>query len=144
MTTLLTRDDARPAEEPRTFLPSRRPDEEAPVPRTSLGVLPLEYRFLSWGARIAAVALSWVIVERLLPVQGLGWFVVVAAISNVVLLAVGTLVIDSPVAMADRVAEWLFSTGALIVFLTLGTILTFVFIRGWAALHHWNFFTRAR
>ena len=76
------------------------------MPRTSVGVLPLEYRFLSWGARFAAVGLAWVIVERLLPIQGLGWFVVVAAVCNAVLLAVGTLLIDNPVAMADRIAQW--------------------------------------
>ena len=137
-----TADDARVAEPPRTVLPVRRVDEAAPVPRGSLGVLPLEYRFLSWGARFAAIGLAWVIVERLLPIQGIGWFVVVAACCNLALLAVGTLVIDSPVAMQDRVAQWLFSTGAVIVFFTLGTILTFVFIRGWAALHYWNFFTQ--
>jgi phosphate transport system permease protein len=142
MTTLLTRRDVQEAGAPRTTLPVQRSDQELPVPRTSLGLLPLEYRFLSWGARVAAVGLSWVIVERLLPVSGLGWFVVVAALSNVVLLAVGTLVIDTPVAMTDRVAEWLFSTAATIVFFTLGTILTFVFVRGWAALHHLNFFTQ--
>jgi len=142
MTALLAQDDARTAEEPRTVLPVRRTDEPMPVPRTSLGLLPLEYRFLSWGARFAAIGLAWVIVERLLPIQGLGWFVLVAGISNVVLLAVGTLVIDNPVAMADRVAQWLFTTAAAVVFCTLLTILGFVFIRGWAALHHWNFFTQ--
>jgi phosphate transport system permease protein len=141
MTALLAR-DAAPTETARTFLPSRQPDVRGPVPRTSLGVLPLEYRFLSWGARVAAVGLSWVIVERLLPIQGPGWFVVVAALANVVLLAVGTLVIDTPVAMADRIAQWVVSTAALVVMLTLCTILGFVFIRGWAALHHWNFFTQ--
>ena len=30
------------------------------------------------GARFAASRLAWVIVERLLPIYGLGWFVVVA------------------------------------------------------------------
>jgi phosphate transport system permease protein len=142
MTAVLARDEPRVAEAPRTVLPPRRSAEDRPVPRTSLGLLPAEYRFLTWGARFAAVALAWVIVERLLPVEGLGWFVVVAGLCNVVLLAVGTLVIDSPVAMADRVAQWVFSTAALIVFCTLITILSFVFIRGWAALHHWNFFTQ--
>ncbi len=141
MTAVLAQDEDR-AVRARTFLPSRRSDEEAPVPRTSLGVLPLEYRFLTWGARIGAVGLSWVIVERLLPIQGLGWLVVVAAVCNLMLLAVGTLVIDNPVAMTDRVAQWLFSTGAVIVFLALGSTLAFVFKRGWPALHHWNFFTQ--
>jgi phosphate transport system permease protein len=82
--------DSAPTAAVRTFIPVRSADLEAAVPRTSLGVLPLENRFLSWGARLGALGLAWVIVFRLLPVQGLGWFVVVAALCNVALLAVGT------------------------------------------------------
>jgi phosphate transport system permease protein len=142
MTLALDRRSALTADAATTHVPDRDPHAAAPVPRTSLGVLPLEYRFLSWGARFAALGLAWVIVERLLPIQGLGWLVVVAALCNLMLLAVGTLVIDSPIATADRVAQWLFSTGAMVVFLALGSTLAFVFKRGWPALHHWNFFTQ--
>jgi phosphate transport system permease protein len=142
MTAVLDRGDARAAEAPRTLIPSRGLELSPPTPRTSLGVLPLENRVLTWGARFGAVGLAWVIVERLLPVQGLGWFVLVAGLCNLVLLAAGTILIDSPVAVADRVAQWLFSTGAAIVFLALGSTIAFVFRRGWPALHHWNFFTQ--
>jgi phosphate transport system permease protein len=140
MTMLL--DMGREVSAPRTTLPERRLDDEAPVPRTSLGVLPLENRFLTWGARFAALGLSWVIVERLLPVSGLGWLVVIAALCNVVLLAAGTFVFDSPVAVTDRVVQWVVSVGAVTVFGTLASVLVFVFRRGWPALHHWNFFTQ--
>lgn len=126
----------------RTFIPPRPVGGDAPTPRTSLGVPPLENRFLSWGSRVAAVGLAWVIVDRLLPIQGLAWLVVVAVVCNAVLLAVGTLVIDNRIAMADRIAQLVVSTGATIVFLTLGTVLFFVFKRGWAALHYWNFFSQ--
>jgi phosphate transport system permease protein len=142
MTMALERDSLQTADAPRTLIPQRGPDLAPPVPRTSIGVLPLEYRFLSWGARFGAVGLAWVIVERLLPIQGLGWFVVVAALCNAMLLGIGTLVIDSPLAMVDRLAQWVFSTGATIVLLALGSTLGFVFKRGWPALHHWNFFTQ--
>jgi phosphate transport system permease protein len=142
VTAVLERDDAPMAEAPRTVLPERSPDAAPPVPRTSLGVLPLEYRFLTWGARLGALGLSWAIVERVLPIQGIGWFVVVAALCNAALLAVGTLVIDAPIAMVDRVAQWLVSAGALVVFSALASTLGFVFKRGWPALHHWNFFTQ--
>jgi phosphate transport system permease protein len=140
--TAVVRDDARAADAPRTVIPPRRSEDALPVPRTSVGVLPLETRFLSWGARFGAVGLAWVIVGRLLPIQGAGWFVLVAAACNVALLAVGTLVNDNEVAMADRVAQWLFGTAALVVFLALITVLAFVFKRGWQAFHYWNFFTQ--
>lgn len=141
MTAVLDRDTALAAEPPRTFVPSPRPDV-APLPRTSVGVAPAEYRFLSWGARFAAIGMSWVIVERLLPIRGLGWFVLVAGVCNLVVLAVGTLAIDTTIAMTDRIAQWLVSAGATLVFLALGSTLLFVFERGWPALHHWNFFTQ--
>jgi phosphate transport system permease protein len=142
VTAVLHRDDVPMDEAPRTVMPERAPDAAPPVPRTTLGVLPLEYRFLTWGARLGAVGLSWVIVERVLPIQGPGWFVVVAALCNAALLAVGTLVIDAPIAMVDRVAQWVVSAGALVVFSALASTLGFVFKRGWPALHHWNFFTQ--
>lgn len=142
MTTVVERATAPAEDAGRTFLPPERAHEPGPVPRASLGLLPAENRFLSWGARFAAIALAWVIVERLLPIQGLGWFVVVAAICNVVILGVGTLVIDSPIAMSDRIVQWLVSTGAVIVFVALGSVLVFVFERGWPALHHLNFYVK--
>ncbi|MGC4110279.1 MAG: phosphate ABC transporter permease PstA [Nocardioides sp.] len=142
MTAVLDRDPAPVDDAPRTVIPDHGPDTAPPVPRTSLGVLPLEYRFLSWGARFAALGLGWLLTERVLPVQGFGWFVVFAALANVVLLAVGTLVIDTPIAMADRVAQWVVSAGALVVMAALASTIGFVFKRGWPALHHWNFFTQ--
>jgi phosphate transport system permease protein len=143
MTTLLDRDDAPTEGAARTFIPPRRSAGDlAPTPRASVGALPLETRFLTWGARLAALGLAWVIVERLLPIDGLGWFLVVAAGCNLAVLAVGTLVNDSPIAMADRVAQWVVSTAALVVFVALITVLVFVFKRGWQALHYWNFFTQ--
>jgi phosphate transport system permease protein len=143
MTTLLDRDDAPAEGAPRTFIPPRRSaGDMMPMPRASVGALPLETRFLTWGARLAALGLAWVIVERLLPMDGLGWFLVVAAACNLAVLAVGTLVNDSPIAMADRVAQWSVSTAALVVFVALITVLVFVFKRGWEALHYWNFFTQ--
>ena len=142
MTTLLDRDDAPARDAPRTTIPRPRADDVAPVPRTSVGALPFETRFLSWGARLSALGLAWVIVDRLLPIQGPGWFIVVAAVCNVAVLAVGTLVNDDRIAMSDRIVEWLVSTAALVVFLALITVLVFVFKRGWEAFHHWNFFTQ--
>jgi phosphate transport system permease protein len=114
----------------------------APKPRPNLGALPLENRVVTWGSLAAALAISWVVVNRLLPVHGLAWFIVVAAICNVILLAVGTAVIDKQnVAISDRVAQSVISTGAIIVFGTLISVVVFVFQRGWPALQHLSFLT---
>jgi len=123
-----------------TYLPSPE-DAPSPTPRTNLGQLPLEDRFLTWGARFAAIAIAWVITQQLMPWHGLGWFLVVAALANVVVLAVGTSVTGSNVAVSDRVAQWLFSTAAVIVFVALGSVIVYVLKQGWPVLHHLNFFT---
>src|SRR5262249_24594072 len=131
-----------PSSGARTYVPVRPADQAAAVPRTALGVPPLENRFLTWGARLGALGMAWVIVYRLLPISGRGWVIVVAAVCNVPLLAVGTLTFDSPIAMTDRIARWAFSASALVVMVALVTVLVFVFKRGWQALHYWNFFTQ--
>jgi phosphate transport system permease protein len=116
-------------------------DDVPNTPRANLGQLPADERFLTWGARVGALGIAWVVVERLLPVSGLAWFLFVFAIANVVILAVGTAVLGSNVAVSDRVAQWVVSTGMVIVLVALGSVIIFVLERGWTALDHANFFT---
>ncbi|WP_017936199.1 phosphate ABC transporter permease PstA [Nocardioides sp. Iso805N] len=123
-----------------TELP-RRDQNVLPTPRANLGRLPVEERFVTWGARVAALALAWVIVERILPVHGLAWFLFVAAVANVALLAVGTAVIGSTVAVADRVVQWLVSTAMVVVVAAVGSVVVYVLAKGWPALRHINFYT---
>lgn len=124
-----------------TELPQTDPGAPGPMPRAGVGREPAESRFLTWGARLGALGLAWVVVERLLPVHGLAWLLVVAALANVLLLAVGTAMTEQRVAVSDRVARWAMSTGALVVFSALVSVIVFVVRRGWPALHHLNFFT---
>ena len=124
----------------RTALP-RRDADVVPTPRAGLGKLPLEERFVTWGARLGALALAWMVVERLLPVHGLAWYLVVAALANVVLLAVGTAVTGSAVAVTDRVVQWLVSTAMVVVLAAVGSVVVYVVAKGWPALRHLNFFT---
>ena len=126
---------------PTTHLPVRRDDLPA-TPRYSIGQVPADRRFVTWGARFGAVGLGWLITQRLLPVSGLAWFIVVAALSNLALLAVATGILDRRVAVVDRIAQWVVSTGAVIVFAALASVIVFVFQRGWPALRHLSFFTQ--
>lgn len=121
-----------------------RIDPQAPpaVPLARLGRRTAEDSFVAWGSFVAAAALAWVICQRLLPLDGVVWFIVVTGVGNLVVLAVATAVTDNKVAVADRVAHWVISTGALCVFVALATTIGFVLKRGWSALHHLNFFTQ--
>ncbi|GAA4710971.1 phosphate ABC transporter permease PstA [Nocardioides conyzicola] len=124
-----------------TVLPRTDPDAPPPQPRTGLGQVPAESLLVVWGSRVGALCLAWIICQRLLPLEGIAWFVVVFGISNLVLLATTTAVTDGLVEVRDRVAQWLISAGALLVFATLFSVVIYVFYRGWDALSHINFFT---
>jgi phosphate transport system permease protein len=123
-----------------TYLPTRSFDAEPPVPRAGLRLEPAESRVVRWGSRLGGLALAWVICQRLLPLPGIVWLVVVAALMNVLLLAVTTAITDGWVAVKDRVAGWTIGAGALMVFGALASTLVFVFQRAWPALRHVNFF----
>ncbi|MGN6473417.1 MAG: phosphate ABC transporter permease PstA [Mycobacteriales bacterium] len=110
------------------------------TPRADLRQRPAEERFLTWGARFAALGIAWLAVDRLLPVSGVWWFAFIFALANVMILAVGTAVRGSNVEISDRIAQWVVSAGMTIVLAALASVIIFVFKRGWTALHHWNFF----
>ena len=124
-----------------TVLPQRDADEPPATPRSQLGRLPARTRFVVWGSRVAAVAIAWIVVERLLPVSGPWWFLTAAAIANVGVLAVATAATDRATDVSDRIAQWVISAGATVVFTALGSTVLFVLKRGWPAMRHLNFYT---
>jgi phosphate transport system permease protein len=125
-----------------THLPAPELDAPPPVPRVGLGTPPAQDRFIVWGSRVAALGLAWVITQQLLPLPGVVWFLVVGGLMHVLLLCVATAMTDTWVAVKDRLAEWLISTGMLVVMAALVSTVGFVFKRGWAAVQHLNFFTQ--
>jgi len=122
-----------------TVLPVKDPDV-VPTPRTSVGQIPAESRFLNWGALVAALGMAWVIAERLLPLHGLPWFLAVFAVCNLGILAVGTATMDNATAVVDRVMRWVVSTATLVVIVALCSVMVYVLGRGWPALRHASFF----
>lgn len=126
---------------PATVLPTYDADAPAATPRQGLGRPPAQDRLVVWGARAAAVAVAWVVVEQLLPVSGPWWFLLAAALANVVILATATAATDRAVAVSDRVAQWLISAGATVVFAALASTVGFVLQRGWPAMRHLSFYT---
>jgi len=124
-----------------TNLPRQTLDAAPATPRAGLGAVPAQDRFIVWGSRFAAVGLAWVITQRVMPWHGIPWFLVVAAVCNVVVLAVATFVVDNGVAVSDRVAQWFVSAAATVVFGALLSTIVYVVVKGWPALHHTNFWT---
>jgi phosphate transport system permease protein len=124
-----------------TFLP-RYDDDAAPVvPRSSLGRLTADEKFVRIGSVVSGLALAWLITQRLLPLEGLPWFVIVAFACTLGVTWVTAAMTDGSVHARDRLAATVMTTGAALVGIVLVSAVVFVAVKGWAALTHVNFFT---
>ncbi|WP_248581259.1 phosphate ABC transporter permease PstA [Nocardioides sp. InS609-2] len=124
----------------RTHLP--RPDDDAApaLPRPGLGRPTAEERFIAVGSWLGAFALAWLVTQRLLPVGGPAWLLVVWLVLGLVLTAVTSAIGGTRVDVVDRVVTGLVTTGALVVGAALVSTVVFVVYRGWQPLLHLNFF----
>jgi phosphate transport system permease protein len=124
-----------------TFLP-RYDDDAAPVvPRSSLGRLTADEKFVRIGSVVSGLALAWLITQRLLPLEGLPWFVIVAFACTLAVTWVTAAMTDGAVHARDRLAATVMTTGAALVGIVLVSAVVFVAVKGWSALTHLNFWT---
>lgn len=126
----------------RTFLPG---DDRltSPIPglRRLRGVT-RDDTFNVVGAAVSAVCTSLLLFGRIAPLRGgLGFVLVTYAVFLAVYAFMLSLTENRP-AVVDRVMGVVMATTACIAFLALITVISFVFVRGWDALHHVNFFTQ--
>jgi phosphate transport system permease protein len=126
----------------RTYLP-RYDDDAAPaVPRASLGRLTIDEKFVRYGSVASGLALAWLITQRLLPLQGLPWFLIVALACTLAVTAVTATMSGGLIEARDRVAATVMTVGAALVGIVLVSAVVFVTVKGWKALTHVNFFTQ--
>jgi len=123
-----------------TLLPARSDDAPPALPRRGTSTSNPEERFVRIGSWIGGFALSWVITQRLLPMAGPTWFLIVGFLGGLALTAITTAMTGSAVEVRDRLATAVVNAGALVVGVALLTTLVFVFQRGWKPLLHPNFF----
>lgn len=124
----------------RTHLPVRDDDAPPAVPRLAIGSPNADELFVRVGAWVAAVAIAWLITQRFLPLAGLPWFLLVLFVSGVGMTALLTAMTGTAIEVKDRVAGSVITGGAIVVGAALVSTITFVFLRGWRALLHTNFF----
>lgn len=123
-----------------THLPQRDLDAPPPVPRPGLGRPTTEEQFAVVGAWISALALAWVITQRLLPLGGIAWLLVAWFVLGLVVSAVTTSLTGRRVDVVDRVVGGIVTSGALVVGAALVSTVVFVVLRGWEPLLHLSFF----
>jgi phosphate transport system permease protein len=124
-----------------THLPAYDEDAAPPSPRASIGRASADDRFDRYGALLAGLALAWLLCERILPLPGLAWFVIVWFVLSIAMTVVTTLLSGSLTDVKERVAALVINAGALVVGAALLSTIVFVVARGWRPVLHLNFFT---
>ncbi|GAB3785547.1 phosphate ABC transporter permease PstA [Nocardioides ungokensis] len=124
-----------------THLPAHDDDTAPPTPRPSLGRPSPDERFAGIGSWVAGLALAWLLTQRMLPLEGVAWFLVAWFLCGLAVTAVTAGMTGGLVEVRDRVAGAVVTCGALVVGAALVSTLVFVVARGWRPLMHLNFFT---
>jgi phosphate transport system permease protein len=93
------------------------------------------------GAAAGSLAVVWLVYERLLALAGVLGFVVCWYLAFLVLYAVLTAFTHPRTAVVDRLMSAVVHGAALVVGTALVTTIGFVFVKGWPALVHVNFYT---
>ncbi|MFC6342262.1 PstA family ABC transporter permease, partial [Nocardioides hankookensis] len=125
-----------------TFLPRYDEDAAPAVPRASLGRLTADEKFVRIGSVVSGVALAWLITQRLLPLDGWPWFLVMSFVCTMLVTAVTGAMTGGAVEARDRMAATVMNVGAAVVLAVLVSAVVFVAYKGWHALTHVNFFTQ--
>ena len=111
------------------------------VARPIRGTTP-EQRFTQAGSWVAGLAMSWIVTQRLLPLEGKAWLLVCWFAFGLVFIALTTAMSGSRSDIGDRVAAGVITGGALTVGASLLSTMVFVVSQGWEPLTHLNFFTQ--
>ncbi|CAN5224850.1 MAG: phosphate ABC transporter permease PstA [Nocardioides sp.] len=125
-----------------TFLPVLDDDAPPSVPLASLGRLTADEKFVRFGAWFSALAITWLITQRILPLPGTAWFLVIWFLTGLLVTAVLTAMTSTGVEVRDRLAASVVTGGALVVGAALVSTVAFTVVRGWDAVAHLNFFTQ--
>lgn len=123
-----------------TFLPIIDQDAPPQHPRPGLGKPTSEESFTLIGTWVAALAMAWLVTQRLLPLGGWAWRVVAWLALGILFTIVTGFMTGRRVDVVDRVAGAVITSGALVVGAALVSTIGFVVLRGWEPLLHANFF----
>jgi phosphate transport system permease protein len=130
------------ASAPRTSLRTEPSSTDA-VPayaRRTLSRSTAEQRFELIGCWVAALALSWLVCDRIMPWDGVLVFVTVTVVLGVVLLGVVTAIDAGWPEVVDRVVTTVITLAAALVGLALVSTVLFIFVKGHKPLLHLNTF----
>lgn len=129
-----------PGPAPRTFLPTYDVDAAPQLPRATLGRMTADELFVRAGSWVAGFGLAWLVTQRLLPLDGIPWLLLVWFACGVLVTVVTTQMTGTWVETKDRVAGSLVHGVALVVVAVLVSTVLFVAVQGFEPVTNLNFF----
>ncbi len=111
------------------------------MPRSALGKPTPDERFARIGSWVAGLGLAWVVTQRLLPLEGVAWFLIAWFLLGTAVTAVTATMSGGAIEVKDRVAESVITGTSLVVVAAVLSAVIFVASRGWRPLLNLNFFT---
>ncbi|MEU9974770.1 phosphate ABC transporter permease PstA [Streptomyces sp. NPDC051014] len=129
------------ARAPRTRLPARRTG--LTESRRNLSTLRATDVYAMLGAAAAALAITWVMFDRLLPFNGALGFVVIAYALFLGLYALLVSFDEDGPAVRDRVAAAVVQSLGVVMIAVLAFVIVYTIYEGRDALPHLNFYTRS-
>ena len=123
-----------------THLPTYDDDAPPPRPRSSLGRMSPDELFIRAGAWAAALGLAGLVTQRLLPMPGIPWFLIMWFVFGLVMTAVATAMTGSGVDVTDRVVGSVITGAAALVGLALASTVIYVGVKGYKPVVNLNFF----
>jgi phosphate transport system permease protein len=94
------------------------------------------------GSMLAALAGVWVVYALALGLDGIGGFIACWYVSFLAIYAVVVRISNPRTVVVDRLISAVVHGGAAIVAFALATTIAYIFIEGWPALVHLNFYTQ--
>src|SRR3954471_13455399 len=89
---------------PATVLPAYDEDAPPPIPRAGLGRPSPDERFARVGSWLAGLGLAWLVTQRLVPLEGVPWFLITWFVLGILVTAVTAGMSGGLVEVKDRVA----------------------------------------
>jgi phosphate transport system permease protein len=105
--------------------------------------LTADYWLTLIGSLVGSLALDWLLYEQILPFSGTIGFVACWFAAYLVIFAAVTAVAHDRQIVVDRLWTAVVTGAAVLVAAALVSVLAYIVIKGWVAVHHFNFFSQS-
>ena len=94
------------------------------------------------GSAVAALGFTWIVYEHIFAWSGVLGFVACTWAAFLAFYTTVTMMGNPRPVVVDRLASAVVASGAAVVGFALATTVVYVYVKGWPALIHWNFYTK--